>query len=201
MEERKITYSFPFWGPFLMQTKVLLDELNQFKKLCNKKESNRWNKNLAGHFEDEFAVDRDKYHKLLIPYLHIYAEGYKNFYGKELKNKIVTKKAWVNYMKAGDFNPIHVHDCDFSSVLFIDIPNKLKDEAEKARNKGNSSVAPGAITFLTSGVETKHYTDSSSYFPTEGDLFIFPANLGHLVSPYKSKVTRISMAANYVLEK
>ena len=46
-----------------------------------------------------------------------------------------------------------------------------------------------------------HHVSSFSFFPTEGDLVIFPANLGHLVSPYKAKVTRISMAANYLIVK
>ena len=201
MKERTINYSFPFWGPLLMRSKLLLDEVNQLKKLCNKKENNRWHKNLAGHFEDEFAVNTDQYDKILRPYLHIYKQAYKTFYGKEINGKLVTRKAWVNYMKAGDFNPMHIHDSDFSSVLYLDVPKKLKDEAEKQRVKGNSSVAPGSITFLTSGVETVNHTSSFSFFPTEGDVVIFPANLGHLVAPYKSKVTRVSMAANYLIEK
>ena len=35
-----------------------------------------------------------------------------------------------------------------------------------------------------------------SFFPEEGDMFIFPAWLKHWVAPFKSKCTRISVSGN-----
>ena len=35
-----------------------------------------------------------------------------------------------------------------------------------------------------------------SYFPEEGDMFIFPAWLKHWVSPFKSDCVRISVSGN-----
>ena len=35
-----------------------------------------------------------------------------------------------------------------------------------------------------------------SHFPEEGDMFVFPAWLKHLVSPFKSDCVRISVSGN-----
>lgn len=37
--------------------------------------------------------------------------------------------------------------------------------------------------------------------PEEGDMYIFPANLKHVVRPFKSKGTRISLSANFKLKE
>ena len=38
---------------------------------------------------------------------------------------------WSNFMRPGDANPIHIHqNCDWSSVLYIDIPAKLRKEQD-----------------------------------------------------------------------
>ncbi len=39
---------------------------------------------------------------------------------------------------------------------------------------------------------------NNSFFPQEGEMFIFPAWLKHWVFPYKSDVTRISVSGNIV---
>ena len=37
--------------------------------------------------------------------------------------------AWVNYMKKGESNPMHIHlPCDLSSVLYLDVPDELLEE-------------------------------------------------------------------------
>ena len=32
-------------------------------------------------------------------------------------------------MKKGEFNPIHIHEnCNLSSVVYLEVPNKIKEE-------------------------------------------------------------------------
>ena len=99
-------------------------------------------------------------------------------------------------MIAGEFNPPHVHEnCDFSSVLFIQIPEKLKEENKKFVGQGGG---PGSISF-NYGESQPHSTSHRYFIPEEGDLFIFPATLTHFVAPFLSKGERISMSANFKL--
>ena len=105
--------------------------------------------------------------------------------------------AWVNFMKAGEFNPPHIHDdCDFSSVLFVKVPEKLKEENKKFPGAGKG---PGSISFMY-GEERPHSMTYKGFFPEEGDLYIFPADLEHWVYPFISKGERISISANLKFE-
>ena len=104
--ENKFNYFFPYFGPLLVGTNLTKDQLKNLKKICNKKISH--NKMLAGHFKDEYLLNVTDYGNIIKPQLELYQKLYKDFYLKELKS-IQTKVAWVNYMKAGDFNPPHVH--------------------------------------------------------------------------------------------
>ena len=86
--------------------------------------------------------------------------------------------------------------CDFSSVLFVKIPEKLKEENKKFEGTGGG---PGTISF-TYG-EIQPYSSTHKYFfPEEGDLHIFPASLTHFVAPFMSRVERISISANFRID-
>ena len=103
--------------------------------------------------------------------------------------------SWINYMKAGDFNPPHNHDGILSFVLFLQIPDELKKEHKEFKG---TSIGPGGIEFRINVVKKQgHFSiDNHSFFPSEGEIFIFPAHLEHWVYPFKSKVTRISVSGN-----
>ena len=46
--------------------------------------------------------------------------------------------------------------------------------------------------------DKKNSITNNSFFPQEGDMFIFPAWLKHWVYPYKSNVVRISVSGYVV---
>ena len=194
-------YTFFYWGPLLFKTKMLAKDLKKCAKLCSK-QSDSARGILAGVIKYEQYVNIPKFHKIMEPYFVSFRDCYKHWYGKLLPERIVTDKAWVNFMRPGEFNPPHIHtDCDLSSVLFIKVSKKIKEEhkvfVERAGAIDNiPRVGPGSLSF-TFG-ESRPYTPNSQYFfPEEGDLFIFPANLTHFVAPFLSKAERISMSANF----
>ena len=104
-----INFFFPYFGPLLVSVTLTKEQLEKLKKICNKKTSNH--KKLAGHFKDEYLLNTKKYEEIITPQLDTYKKLYKNFYNKELTS-IKVKEAWVNYMKAGDFNPPHINPYD-----------------------------------------------------------------------------------------
>ena len=196
LSSKNFDYRFFYWGPLLFKTKLIPKDLKECAKLCSKK-SSHVNDTLAGVIKQEYYVCTQSFVKILDPYLVPFRECYNKWYGKPLTNKIIISSAWVNFMKAGEFNPPHTHmNCDFSSVLFVKVPEKLKEENKNFTGMGGG---PGAISFTYGEFQT--YTLNHKYFfPEEGDLYIFPATLTHFVAPFTSGEERISMSGNFILK-
>jgi hypothetical protein len=57
-------------------------------------------------------------------------------------------------------------------------------------------AGPGSVVF-TYGDSRDYTVDEKSFLPVKGDFFVFPYNLKHYVSPFKSKGERISVSANF----
>jgi uncharacterized protein (TIGR02466 family) len=191
-------YSFYYWGPFLFKIKILQEDLNLITALCKKDKTKDARKKLAGIIKDEYFIDKEKYENILKKYLETYSHGHKNWYNQEIKS-ITCVSAWVNYMKKGEYNPPHLHgDCDLSSVLYLKIPEELKKENQEYIGTLTNG-GPGSITFQY-GEYRPLNSDEHRVFPEEGDLYIFPFNLKHSVSPFKSNIERISVAANFVIK-
>ena len=56
-------------------------------------------------------------------------------------------------------------------------------------------MGPGAIEFKR-GLAPGFPPNSHSFFPKEGDLYIFPATLEHWVFPFQSDMERVSVSGN-----
>jgi len=189
-------YSFFYWGPLLFRIKVSPQDLKKCVNLCSKKSSDV-NDRLAGVIKHQHYISSHSYSKILNPYLSSFQHGYNQWYGKPLTKKLTMTASWVNFMRAEEFNPPHIHtSCDLSSVLFVKIPQKLKEEHKAFTGRGGG---PGSVSF-SYGESQPHSISLRFFFPEEGDLFIFPATLTHFVAPFLSKGERISMSANFKLE-
>ena len=82
------------------------------------------NDTLAGAIKHEHYVSSNAFVRIIDPYLNAFTQAYRNWYGKTITRTTVLM-SWVNFMRAGEFNPPHTHpDCDLSSVLFIKIPGR-----------------------------------------------------------------------------
>ena len=129
------------------------------------------------------------------PVVTAYRKGHCKFHGiQDLNIDFTADDLWINYMKAGDFNPKHTHGGDYSFVLFLDVPKKLKQEAKEFEG---TSAEPGSLLFeFTQQAKPRWATTGTSIVPETGDFYMFPALLQHWVCPFKSKVTRISVSGN-----
>ena len=102
----------------------------------------------------------------------------------------------VNAIKAGAYDFI---EKPFKSekLLFM-VSRALENSELKKENEEYKglSAGPGGITFLYGQAED--YTIANhSFFPKEGDMYIFPALLQHWVAPFKSDCLRISVSGNF----
>jgi hypothetical protein len=191
--DKIINYNFYHWGPFLYQTILQPEELMKIKKLCSKKTKD-YRKNLAGLIRHEHLVDSKKLFPIISSYFYSYCQARHQHYnvGKPINNKVKLVTSWVNYMTKFESNPMHTHDNDLSFVIFTKIPKQLKEENKKAI----SNTKPGCINFVYSLGDKKQDISQHTFFPREGDFFIFPANLSHYVNHFTSEGERISISGN-----
>ena len=195
----KVDYSHINWGPYVLKTKVPGYIIKQLIKDGDKlRKADSYNHALAGHLNNQFLYSvktQNWFYSEIQPIVQAYRNGHCKFHGiKELNVELEADDLWVNYMKAGDFNPMHTHGADYSFVLFLDVPKQLKKEQEEF--KGTSAM-PGQLLFeYTQQAKPRWATTGITISPETGDFFMFPALLQHWVCPFKSKVTRISVSGN-----
>ena len=180
-----------------MKTK-LPDYIIKKLKAEGKKAKESYNKALAGHLDNQFLYPNNVqqwFYQEIHPIIIAYRNGHCKFHGiKDINVEFSADDLWVNYMKAGDFNPIHTHSGDYSFVLFLDVPKQLKKEQENFKGTSNP---PGTLMFeYTQQARPRWATTGTTITPETGDLYIFPALLQHWVAPFKSKITRISVSGN-----
>ena len=193
-------YKFPYWGPFVLETKVeqkFLDVL--LEKGNESREKNLDNrKKLAGVIDNEYYYEdyEEWFIPKFTPYLDGYMEGMRTIWmpkQKPIKTWCI-KNLWINYQKANEYNPPHNHADDLSFVIYLKVPAKLKKELEESVGM-RTTQGPGTINF-DYGIEMPLSINTFSKFPRVGDIYIFPAWLVHYVHAFKSDVERISVSGN-----
>jgi|LakMenEpi03Aug12_release.lakeMendotaPanAssembly.Ray.scaffolds.fasta_scaffold01482_39 hypothetical protein len=188
---------FYYWGPLLFQTKINDNDINKILLLCVKEKDKDYRKNLAGHIKEEYTINTNELNNILTPYFNDYIQYFTQWYGTKIK-LIETNSSWVNFMKPGEFNPPHTHtECDFSCVIYLNIPKKLIEENKEFMGRGSKNGGPGAVSFRSKISDAKYNISNVNCFPEKGDFFIFPATLEHFVFPFKSDCERISVSANF----
>jgi hypothetical protein len=185
------------FGPYVMKTKISYQILDKLL-VDGKKILETYNHKLAGHLKNQFKYTDETskwFYQSISPVLQKYRDGHCNFHNISNETVELTPiDLWINYMKAGDFNPAHYHGGDYSFVLFLDVPNELHKEREEHEG---TSVGPGELMFqFTQASKPRWATEGKSVKPRTGDMYIFPAQLMHWVCPFKSNVTRISVSGN-----
>ena len=188
---------FYYWGPLLFHTKISDKDINKILLICTREKTKDIRKDLAGHIKEEYSINEIELNNIINPYFNNFAECFYNWYGLKLKS-IETIIAWVNFMKPGEFNPPHVHlNCDFSCVIYLDIPKELIQENKEYIGTLTKKGGPGAISFKGAISNVQFNINKVDHFPEKGDFFIFPATLEHFVNPFKSNCERISVSANF----
>tara|TARA_R100001244_G_scaffold121859_1_gene91513 strand:- start:40 stop:648 length:609 start_codon:yes stop_codon:yes gene_type:complete len=192
LENMKKEARFYFWGPLLFRTKLDDEQIKDLRKLSEEaKTDNR--KKLVGIIKKELNINVPKFTEILQPAFKLFTSAYKTWYGTDIKT-VTTHEAWVNFMKKGEYNPPHTHgECDFSSVLYLNVPAGLEKERKQFIGTG---LGPGSIVFTIGGTD-RFCNTFYSFVPEVGDFFMFPWSLIHFVGPFQCSGTRTSIAANF----
>ena len=194
---RTLQYGNIPFGPYVMKTKVPEDIRKRLLK-DGKKDLASYHKSLAGHLKSQclYGPETTKWFYEESNFIwQAYREGWSKWANKpNLTIELSAHDLWVNFMKSGDFNPPHYHGGDYSFVIFLDVPKKLKEEQDKFEG---TSATPGSLMFeFTQPAKPKWALTGHACEPQTGDMFVFPAMLQHWVVPFKTKCTRVSVSGN-----
>ena len=168
-----MNYRFYYSGPLIFESRLTDEEIRKLIDLCKKDKKQVWNQELAGLIKQEYRIeDQVALKKILDPHLVSFKQAYQNWYDKSFKD-ISISEGWVNFMKANESNPIHVHNrCDFSSVIYLNFPKNLKKERDNIVTSGSK---PGDINFLINAQTTPFFINMRTFNPQVGDFLMFPA--------------------------
>ena len=176
----------------------LVDDINEaYEK--NEEKMPYHNDNLAGKIEEEKLVNSiltDEMKGIFLGCFNKYLEiATKPFW------VCVLESAWINDMKAGEYNPSHYHsshmtDLGLSSVFCLKRPSTYGIEASKKNDPTN-----GWLQF-TGGDQSPVSTSQLLVDAKPGEFYVFPYTLLHGVYPFNgTEDVRRTMSYNCNLFK
>jgi hypothetical protein len=102
--------------------------------------------------------------------------------------KLYVSEVWTVLQKEYDYNPLHVHSSFLSGILYITVPDFIglpKNQRPSSCKKNED----GYLVFLNGyGFKTIK--------PVQGEGYIFPSNMPHMVYPFNEIGNRVSVAWN-----
>ena len=127
----------PF-GPLIYQETITNEHLEYLKDLAESSREHGQNvgDSLAGNIQEQFKIvgDSEKFNNFMYPHVFSYMESIMDRWEKHSINpgdttiKELTyhygRGLWINFQHKNEFNPVHVHTGDLSSVVMIDIPEE-----------------------------------------------------------------------------
>jgi len=212
---RQFKIERPF-GPYIVHTTIsdelhdlLLKSAYKIRKDKKLKVANDYRKKLAGNLTEEYSyanIFTLEQRKLVNEELRWLASEYTRTQarlkpgsdiGRLPKHMVIHEPLWVNFMKAGEWNPSHSHTGDVSCVMYLKVPKEIEEENTTAdHTKQSNTPSAGRIEFRY-GDEIGYCVTGWIRKPKEKDIYLFPASLAHLVYPFKSKQERISVSVNF----
>ena len=102
-------------------------------------------------------------------------------------------QSWVVSQYAGDFNPLHHHNGDFSGGIYLKIPAGMNDEWEE--DSKDHYPAKGLIEYAF-GEAQSFRCDNLKFKPEVGKFLVFPSWLKHFVYPFSVEGERRMMSFN-----
>ena len=158
---------------------TIIDEINtDYEKT---KDLPAHNKNLAGKIADEFKVTSilsDNIKSLFTTCFQQYLQTI-----KKPNWHVSLENAWINDMRAGEYNPFHFHtspmtDLGLSSVLVLKRPETYGKEYSREESPSN-----GMLEF-TGGQQDPLSIPQNRVDAKVGELYVFPYTLLHGVYPF-----------------
>ena len=197
MKEEKMNFDFVFLGQSVLKYKVPLEVFVGLNELyeTQKKHLPDARPQLAGKIPDEVSLfyagptNKKMHMHDYVPedikkWFYVVFEHYLKW-NKVRDFKMSISSIWVNEMKAGDYNPVHIHQgglyTGLSSVMILKLPKDMGPERTHPDQPLNGQLQ---IMGSSSGQFAK-----ADYSPpmSIGDFYVFPYDIRHCVYPFTNK--------------
>ena len=187
-------------GSMILKFTLPLPVIDEINKAYDKaKNLQPWNTELAGKIEDEKLVTdilSDEAKGLFVGCFQQYLKSIqKPWWGVSLTT------AWINEMKANEYNPFHYHtskksDLGLSSVLMLKRPSTYGKEFSNPDDPSNGFLE------LTGGNQDPLGISNYRVDAQVGDFYVFPYTMLHGVYPFNgTEEVRRTMSYNCDLLK
>ena len=190
-------FSFVFLGQSVLRYKVPLEVFVGLNELYERQKKHLPNasKQLAGKIPDEASLfyagpSNKKMHAHNYLTEDIFNWFYSVFdhylkWNKTQEYKMDINSIWVNEMKAGYYNPVHIHQgklwTGLSSVMILKLPTDMGPEPARPDQPMN-----GQLQILGSSSGQFATIDYSPKMKI-GDFYVFPYDIRHVVYPMSNK--------------
>ena len=197
MKEEKMNFESTYLGQSIIKYHVPLEVFIGLNELyeSQKKHLPNANKQLAGKIPDEVSLFyAGPTSKKMHQHNHISEDIFKWFYSvfdhylkwnKTMDYEMNINSIWVNEMKAGDYNPVHIHRgkifTGLSSVLILKLPKDMGPEIARPDQPMN-----GQLQIMGNVAGQFVHADYSPNMKI-GDFYIFPYDMRHVVYPFTNK--------------
>jgi len=197
MKEEKMNFESIFLGQSVLKYQVPLEVFVGLNELyeTQKKHLPNANKQLAGKIPDEVSLFyAGPTNKKMHAHSYISADILQWFYSifdhylkwnKTQQYKMDINSIWINEMKAGDYNPVHIHQgklyTGLSSVMILKLPKDMGPEIARPDQPMNGQLqimGNAGGQFVTSDYSPKMKI---------GDFYVFPYDVRHVVYPMTNK--------------
>jgi hypothetical protein len=192
-----MNFDFIFLGQSVLKYQVPLEVFVGLNELyeTQKKHLPNANKQLAGKIPDEVSLfydgkDTSKMHRhsfVSEDILKWFYSVFKHYleWNRVIQSQTKINSIWVNEMKAGDYNPVHIHQgtifTGLSSVMILKLPKDYGSELTRPDQPMN-----GQLQILGNASGQFATTDYSPKVKI-GDFYIFPYDMRHVVYPFSNK--------------
>ena len=190
-------FKYYYWGPCLTRFNLdneICEGLLQKGNLL--KEDARTD--LAGHLDKELRYSKEDQNWFLSKFSPVIKDHMKflcDYHNKDLNANLQLTTLWINYMRKNEFQPHHIHNTELSFVIYLKVPEKLKEEHKNY--VGTDTAGPGGIKFVNSLNNDFLNIAEVPLFPKENECYIFPGSLTHTVYTCKSDWERVSVSGNF----
>ena len=193
-------FDFVFLGQSVLKYQVPLEVFVGLNELyeTNKKLLPNASKQLAGKIPDEVSLFyAGPTNKKMHTHSYVSEDILKWFYSifdhylkwnKTMEYKMDINSIWVNEMKAGDYNPVHIHQgklfTGLSSVMILKLPKDMGPELARPDQPMNGQlqiIGNAAGQFVNADYSPKTKI---------GDFYVFPYDVRHGVYPMTNKKAR-----------
>ena len=204
-------FDFVYLGQTVLKYQVPLEIFVGLNEIYEKrkKELPKANKQLVGKIEDEVSLhysgpNNDKMHPHnflptdILQWFHSIFDHYTDWNKIGPNNKSINS-IWVNEMKAGEYNPVHIHQgklyTGLSSVMCLKLPKETGVEYSAKEKPMN-----GRLQIIGAAAGQFAKTDYSPNMKI-GDFYVFPYDMRHCVYPFNStKEKRRTLVCNVDVE-